>query len=63
MEGIGKPSLGGGKFTPPTPVDPAKVVTPGLPLPALYAVFVLFIIGGVLSGDDSTAHGFRMPGM
>ena len=58
---MGKPSLGGGKLTPPTPVDEAKLMSKGLPLPAVYALFAVVVVLSVVTGDDGAAHGFRLP--
>ena len=58
---MGRPSLSGGKLTPPTPVDESKVMAKGLPLPYIYAMFAVVVVLSVVTGDDSAAHGFRMP--
>ena len=60
MEGIGKPSIGGGKFTKAEPIDESKRMSAGIPMVYLYAVFAVFIAGGVLTGGDGP-HGFKMP--
>ena len=66
MDGIGKPSLGGGKLQMPKddgPIDESKLMSKQIPMQYLYGVFVLFIIGGYFEGSDTAVHGFRMPGM
>ena len=60
LEGIGKPTIGGGKFTPAEPIDETKRMSAPIPMVYLYAVFALFIAGGVLT-DSGGPHGFKMP--
>jgi len=61
MDGVGKPSVGGGKFTMPTPLDETKRMSAGIPFPILYACLGLFVVGAVVTGDPNAPHGFRMP--